>query len=114
MAKDFFNFAGFSTPASRNTDPNILVRFLKNLSRNLKATGPMFLLGVALSALFQRYVPSELAARLFGENQGFGILMAAILWRYAGKPAAGTGEDFADEASIEDLRGNGFIWRRTA
>lgn len=77
--KGFFNFAGFSAPASRDTDPNILVRFLKNLGRNLKATGPMFLLGAALSALFQRYVPSELVAGLFGENQGFGILMAATI-----------------------------------
>lgn len=75
----FFNFAGFSAPASRDTDPNIRVRFLKNLGRNLKATGPMFLLGVALSALFQRYVPSELVAGLFGENQGFGVLMAATI-----------------------------------
>lgn len=32
----------------RDTDPNVLMRFLKNLSRNIKATGPMFLLGVAL------------------------------------------------------------------
>lgn len=75
----FFNFAGFSAPASRDTDTNIRVRFLKNLGRDLKATGPMFLLGVALSALFQRYVPSELVAGLFGENQGFGVLMAATI-----------------------------------
>ena len=37
---------------------------MKNLGRNLKATGPMFLLGVILSALFQRYVPSDTMARL--------------------------------------------------
>ena len=36
-------------------------------------------LGVVLSALFQRYVPSELVASLFGENEGFGILMAATI-----------------------------------
>ena len=55
------------------------MRFLKNLGRNLKATGPMFLLGVVLSALFQRYVPADLVAGLFGENEGFGILMAATI-----------------------------------
>lgn len=77
--KGFFNFTGFSAPTSRDTDPNPLIRFLKNLGRNLKATGPMFLLGVALSALFQRYVPAELVARLFGENEGFGVLMAATI-----------------------------------
>ena len=53
--------------------------FLKNLGRNVKATGPMFLLGVALSALFQRYVPSDLVADLFGDNRGFGVLMAATI-----------------------------------
>lgn len=77
--KGFFNFTGFSAPVSRDTAPNIFVRFVKNLGRNVKATGPMFLLGVALSALFQRYVPPDLVAQLFGENEGFGVLMAATI-----------------------------------
>lgn len=77
--KNFFNFDGFSAPVSRDTDPNVLVRFLKNLGRNVQATGPMFLLRVALSALFQRYVPSNMAARLFGGNEGFGVLMATTI-----------------------------------
>lgn len=75
----FFNFAGFSAPQNRDTDPNPFLRFLKNLGRNLKATGGYFLLGVALSALFQRYVPSDLVASLFGNNRGFGVLMAATI-----------------------------------
>lgn len=53
------------------------LRYLKNLWRNVKATGPMFLLGVLLSALFQRYVPADVFASLFGGNEGFGVLMAA-------------------------------------
>ena len=77
--KGFFNFTVFSAAQSRDTDPNPLMRFLKNLGRNLKATGPMFLLGVVLSALFQRYVPADLVAGLFGENEGFGSLMAATI-----------------------------------
>ena len=77
--KQFFDFTGFAEPKSRDTDPNPLMRLLKNLGRNLKATGPMFLLGVVLSALFQRYVPSDTMARLFGENEGFGVLMAATI-----------------------------------
>lgn len=77
--KAFFNFDGFSAPQSRDTDPNLLLRFLKNLGRNVRATSPMFLLGVALSALFQRYVPAELVANLFGDNRGFGVLMAATI-----------------------------------
>lgn len=77
--KDFFSFTGFSAPVSRDTASHILIRFLKNLGRNIRATGPMFLLGVALSALFQQYVPAEMVARLFGDNEGFGVLMAATI-----------------------------------
>ena len=77
--KEFFYFEGFHESANRDTDPNLVMRFLKNLGRNLKATGPMFLLGVILSAVFQRYVPADTVADLFGKNRGFGVLMAATV-----------------------------------
>jgi len=77
--KSFFDFTGFDEPKSRDTDPNILLRFLKNLGRNIKATGLYFLLGIVLSALFQRYVPQELMTSLFGGNEAFGVLMAATI-----------------------------------
>lgn len=78
--KPFFNFRSFEQRASHDTDPNPLWRFIKNLGRNLKATGPYFLAGVLLSALFQRYVPAEKFAELFGkQNEGFGLLMAATV-----------------------------------
>jgi len=77
--KEFFNFKGFDEPKSRDTHPNVLLRLLKNIGRNLKATGPMFLLGVALSAVFQRYVPQELMVRFFGGNEAWGVLMAATI-----------------------------------
>jgi len=77
--KSFFNFSGFAGPANRDTDPNPLLRLLKNIWRNLKATGPYFLLGVVLSALFQRYVPENVVVTLFGNNKGFGVLMAATI-----------------------------------
>ena len=77
--KNFFNFSGFNDPKNRDTDPNILLRFLKNLGRNVKATGPWFLLGIVLSALFQRYVPADTMTTLFGGNEAFGVLMAATI-----------------------------------
>ena len=77
--KAFFNFDGFKEPTSRDTDPNMLLRFVKNLGRNVKATGLYFLLGIVLSALFQRYVPAEAISRLFGNNERFGVLMAATI-----------------------------------
>lgn len=46
----------------------------------MRATGLYFLIGVLLSALFQRYVPAEAFASLFGEqNEGFGLLLAATV-----------------------------------
>ncbi|MDR1930364.1 MAG: permease [Treponema sp.] len=80
--KRFFNFSGFgggNQAGSRDTDRNLFMRFLKNLGRNIKTTGLYFLLGVFLSALFQRYVPGEAMASLFGGNRGFGLLMAATV-----------------------------------
>ena len=56
-----------------------MIRYLKNLWRNIKATGPYFLIGVLLSALFQRYVPPEAMTALFGGNEAFGVLMAATI-----------------------------------
>ena len=55
-----------------------MVRFLKNLGRNIRATAPWFLVGVLLSALFQRYV-ADAFAELFGEQEGFGVLLAATV-----------------------------------
>ena len=78
--KDYFNFTGFDEPHNHDTDPNPFLRMLKNIGRNIKTTGPMFLLGILLSALFQRYVPADSFAALFGEsNEGFGVLMAATI-----------------------------------
>ncbi len=78
--KPFFNFEGFEPRESHDTHPNLFLRFLFNLGRNIKATGLYFLLGVLLSALFQRYVPAEDFAALFGKtNEGFGVLMAATI-----------------------------------
>jgi len=77
--RSFFNFSGFGESTSRDTDPNPLLRLLKNIWRNVKATGPYFLIGIILSALFQRYVPEDLTVRLFGSNEAFGVLMAATL-----------------------------------
>lgn len=78
--KPFFNFTGFYASASRDTDTNPLLRFLKNFGRNVKATGLYFLAGVLLAALFQRYVPADGFAELFGRNnEGVGLLMAATI-----------------------------------
>ncbi len=76
----YFDFSSFDEPHNHDTDPNVFLRLLKNIWRNIKATGPMFLLGIALSAIFQRYVPADAMAKLFGaKHEGFGVLMAATI-----------------------------------
>jgi len=70
--KGFFSFDGFAPPENRDRDPSAFLRLMKNIGRNVKVTGPYFLLGVALSALFQRYVPESVAVRLFGGSHAWG------------------------------------------
>ena len=77
--KPFFDFSGFEERASRDTHPNLLIRYLQNVWRNIRATGPYFLLGILLSAIFQRYVPQDLMIRFFGGNTAWGVLMAATI-----------------------------------
>ena len=77
--RSFFDFSGFREAAGRDTDPNLFLRFVRNVGRNIRATGPMFLLGILLTALYQIHVPEEFVSRLFGRNSGFGVLTAAAL-----------------------------------
>ena len=77
--KEFFNFEGFDPRADRDTHPNPAIRYLLSFWRNIKITGPYFLLGIFLSALFQRYVPQDMMTVLFGGNKAWGVLMAATI-----------------------------------
>ncbi len=77
--KEFFDFKGFSERESHDTDPNPMMRYIKNLGRNIRATGLYFLAGILLSALFQRYVPQNVMVDVFGGNEAWGILMAATI-----------------------------------
>ncbi len=77
--KQFFSFRQFEDPVNHDADPNLLIRLLKNIWRNIKATGGYFLVGIILSALFQRFVPIDKFVSLFGNNEGFGVLMAATI-----------------------------------
>ena len=74
-----FRFSVMEERQDRDSDPRLWLRFLKNLGRNVKATGPYFLAGVLLAALFQRYVPAEFISSLFGKDERFGVLVAATV-----------------------------------
>lgn len=77
--KNFFRFESFDEPKNRDTDPNIFKRLLKNLYRNFRATGLYFLIGILLSAIFQRYVSAEAVTFMFGGNEAWGVLMASTV-----------------------------------
>jgi uncharacterized membrane protein YraQ (UPF0718 family) len=77
--RQLFNFTGFDEPACRDIDPDMRVRYLKNIWRNVRATGLYFLLGIVIAVLFQLYVPSDLIAGAFGSERGFGVLIAATI-----------------------------------
>ena len=77
--REFFDFSGFGEETGHDTHPNLLIRYLLSVWRNMKATGLYFLVGILLSALFQRYVPMDLMARIFGGNEAWGVLMAATI-----------------------------------
>ena len=77
--RNFFDFGGFEERAGHDTHPNLVIRYLLNLKRNIRATGLYFLFGILLSALFQRYVPQAMMERIFGGNEAWGVLMAATV-----------------------------------
>ena len=78
--KKFFDFSKFDDELhNKDIDENLFLRFLKNVLRNIKATGPYFLVGIILSAIFQLHVPEDMMIKLFGGNEAFGVLMAATI-----------------------------------
>lgn len=77
--ESFFDFSKFDLPQSKDTDSNIFLRYIKNVGRNIHATGFYFLLGIILSALFAHYVPEDLMTKIFAKNEAWGVLMAATI-----------------------------------
>lgn len=78
--KNFFDFSKFDEPLKNNdVDNNLFICYLKNVLRNIKATGPYFLFGILLSSLFQLHIKEEMLIKLFGGDKAFGVLMAATI-----------------------------------
>ena len=77
--KGFFNFSGFGPGTDRDTDPRLWLRWLKNIGRNIRATGPWFFLGMVLAVLFLRYVPASAFSDFFGGQNSFGVAMASLM-----------------------------------
>ena len=77
--REFFAFSGFYEQHNRDTHPNVLLRYIKNVGRNLKVTTPYFIAGIVIAALFTIHQPQDDFADLFGKDNGLGVLFAATL-----------------------------------
>lgn len=77
--KPFFKFDKLYEVHNKDIDPNLYLRLLKNMGRNIKTTGPYFFIGIIISVLFQMYVPTNMVTNLFGENNGYAVLLAATI-----------------------------------
>lgn len=77
--KPFFSFGNLQEPEDHDTDPVLWRRILKNMGRNVKATGLWFALGILLAVAFQLLVPSNFVGQLFRASDRLGILLAATM-----------------------------------
>lgn len=77
--KHFFNFKIFESSTKKSEEKNIITAYLKSIIRNIESTGLYFLIGILLSALFQRYVAPTSFASIFGDNRGLGVLLGATI-----------------------------------
>ena len=73
-SKTLFSFERFAESAD-----NQKKTFFLDLLKAFRITFPYLLFGISLSALFDRYVPSEWVSALFGARRGLGVLFATTL-----------------------------------
>ena len=77
--QSFFDFKNFTESSNRDTHPNKVISYVLNFWRNIKATALYFLVGILLSAIFQRYVSGDVMSSVFGGNKVWGVLMASTI-----------------------------------
>ncbi len=71
-----FDFKAFADEGGEAGRPGFRA-YRASVGRGLRKTAPYFLGGIALTALFDRYVPRELVGSAFGGRTGLGPLVAA-------------------------------------
>lgn len=77
--RPFFAFENLGEPADHDTDPVLWKRILKNMGRNVKATGLWFAAGIAIAVVFQLLVPENLVGETMGGSGRFGTFLAAAI-----------------------------------
>lgn len=73
------DFDGFEEKKKCSSGAGGISRLLSDINRAIIKTAPYFLVGIILAALFEIYFPKEIIINMFGEDNPFGILLAASL-----------------------------------
>ncbi|HYE10366.1 MAG TPA: permease, partial [Patescibacteria group bacterium] len=71
----FFQLESFKERKRVCSKAKTFKSFLNDLNRAVSITAPYFLIGILLTALFDRYFPQELILDLFSTNKGLGVLL---------------------------------------
>jgi uncharacterized membrane protein YraQ (UPF0718 family) len=76
--RSVFNTAAFDKECTESGRTKFR-QFLHSLRRNFEITAPYFLVGITLTVLFQRYLPTEIFTAVLGEKNPFAILVSASI-----------------------------------
>lgn len=77
--KSFFRFPSLGDTRNRDLHPNPVWRYLLNVWRNIRATGPWFLLGVVLASLFLWLTPAEFFGSFFQGSETLEVLVMSLI-----------------------------------
>ncbi|MEX1375906.1 MAG: permease [Eubacteriales bacterium] len=75
--KEIFSFTFEDTPKNKKRAKYQLL--LNNIYKSFKKTAPYLLLGVALTAVFEKFMPKDIFTNIFVNNTGLGVLFGAAL-----------------------------------
>ncbi|MCL2792507.1 MAG: permease [Spirochaetaceae bacterium] len=75
----FRNKALFSLERFAQAECKQKKTFFLDLFKAFRITAPYLLIGITLAAWFERYVPPELIAGMFGAKRGLGVLFATVI-----------------------------------
>lgn len=77
--KGLYQFESFEPRKKKDVPDNRLIAYLQDFKRGIAKTAPYFFIGIALTALFDRYFPKDLLVNLFGSDNGLGVLFATAI-----------------------------------
>jgi uncharacterized membrane protein YraQ (UPF0718 family) len=73
-SKQLFSFERFAPQKDKQKKT-----FFADLLKAFRITAPYLLVGITLTALFDRYIPPDWVSAMFGAKRGLGVLFAASL-----------------------------------